>query len=53
MERWSFDYDIDVKVYSGSGGNEEPMEIQSAASVEPVVLHESVKVWGFIPKFSA
>lgn len=29
------------------------MQIQSSASVEPVILHQSVKVWGFIPKFSA
>ena len=29
------------------------MEIVSTRKIEPVTLHETVKVWGFIPKFSA
>ena len=29
------------------------MEILSARNIDPVTLHETVKVWGFIPKFSA
>lgn len=29
------------------------MEVQSVGSVVPATMHESVKVWGFIPKFSA
>lgn len=28
------------------------MQIQSAKTITPVILHEAVKVWGFIPKFS-
>jgi quercetin dioxygenase-like cupin family protein len=29
------------------------MEILSAKAITPVLMHESVRVWGFIPKFSA
>jgi quercetin dioxygenase-like cupin family protein len=29
------------------------MQIQSSANLEPVIFHQSVKVWRFIPKFSA
>jgi len=29
------------------------MDIWSAKEISPVVMHETVKVWGFIPKFSA
>jgi len=29
------------------------MHIQSAKTIVPVTMHQAVKVWGFIPKFSA
>ena len=29
------------------------MKILSTRAIEPVTMHETVKVWGFIPKFSA
>jgi quercetin dioxygenase-like cupin family protein len=29
------------------------MDIRSTKNIVPVTMHESVKVWGFIPKFSA
>src|SRR6059058_4137366 len=50
-ESW-LDIDIDVKVYSHLR-RWKIVRIQSSASVEPVILHQYVKVWGFIPKFSA
>jgi quercetin dioxygenase-like cupin family protein len=51
MLQRSLDIHTGVNLYTNAYG--ETMDIRSAKNIIPVTMHESVKVWGFIPKFSA